>query len=78
MGNGKTENCLTADLKRLLKTVIMEDKTHAGPQIEYKGHYMKLLFMTVLSFIAMYILMYSMVNNIHNVYPNINQFYMQP
>ncbi|MFA6058704.1 MAG: hypothetical protein WC756_10935 [Taibaiella sp.] len=56
----------------------MEDKTHAGPQIEYKGHYMKLLFMTVLSFIAMYILMYSMVNNIHNVYPNINQFYMQP
>ena len=32
--------------------------------------------MAVLSFIAMYILMYAMANSINNVYPNINQFYM--
>lgn len=43
---------------------------------EHKGHYKKLLIMAVLSFIAMYILMYSMANSISNVYPNINQFYM--
>lgn len=39
-------------------------------------HYRKLLIMTVLSFIAMYILMYSMVDSLENVIPNINQFYM--
>jgi len=38
--------------------------------------YKKLSIMLVLSFISMYILMYSMVNSIKNVYPNINQFYM--
>lgn len=32
--------------------------------------------MTVLSFIAMFILMYAMVDRFANVYPNINQFYM--
>lgn len=32
--------------------------------------------MTALSFIAMFILMYSMVDRFDNVYPNINQFYM--
>lgn len=42
----------------------------------HKNPYKKLLAMVVLSFIAMYILMYSMVNSISNVYPNINQFYM--
>lgn len=39
-------------------------------------HYKKLLFMAILSFIAMYILMYSMVNTFSNVFLNINQFYM--
>lgn len=39
-------------------------------------HYRNLLFMAVLSFIAMYILMYSMVNTIGNVFNNVNQFYM--
>jgi hypothetical protein len=39
-------------------------------------HYSKLLIMVVLSFIAMYILMYAMVNNGSNVLPNTNQFYM--
>ena len=32
--------------------------------------------MTALSFIAMFILMYAMVDRIANVYPNLNQFYM--
>lgn len=32
--------------------------------------------MTVLSFIAMFILMYAMVDRFANVYPNVNQAYM--
>jgi uncharacterized protein (DUF305 family) len=39
-------------------------------------HYFRLLLMTVLSFISMYVLMYAMVDRFENVYPNINQFYM--
>jgi uncharacterized protein (DUF305 family) len=39
-------------------------------------HYMHLGIMAVLSFIAMYILMYSMVDRFGNVYNSINQFYM--
>jgi len=39
-------------------------------------HYRKLLLMTVLSFIAMYLLMYAMVDRLDNVMPNVNQFYM--
>lgn len=56
----------------------MENMEHKDMQMakEHKGHYKKLLIMAVLSFIAMYILMYSMANSINNVYPNINQFYM--
>ncbi len=38
--------------------------------------YHKLLYMALLSFASMYILMYAMVNQFTNVYPNINQFYM--
>jgi len=38
--------------------------------------YYRLLGMTVLSFIAMYILMYAMVNSLANVFNNINQVYM--
>lgn len=38
--------------------------------------YARLAAMTVLSFISMYILMYAMVDQLANVYPNINQFYM--
>ncbi len=40
------------------------------------NHYRHLLIMTILSFIAMYILMYAMVDVFANVVPNINQFYM--
>ncbi len=39
-------------------------------------HYRKLLVMVVLSFISMYVLMYSMVDRFANVVPNVNQFYM--
>ena len=44
----------------------------------YNGNkmYNKLALMMVLSFIVMYILMYTMVDNLSNVFPNVNQFYM--
>lgn len=42
----------------------------------HKQHYGHLAIMTALSFIAMFILMYAMVDRFANVYPNINQFYM--
>lgn len=38
--------------------------------------YVRLLVMTVLSFLAMYILMYAMVDRLGNVFSNINQVYM--
>ena len=41
-----------------------------------QGHYARLLLMTVLSFIAMYALMYAMVDRFANVYHNLNQLYM--
>jgi uncharacterized protein (DUF305 family) len=41
-----------------------------------KSHYKKLAVMAVLSFVSMYILMYSMVNKFENVVTNTNQFYM--
>lgn len=40
------------------------------------GHYRRLAAMTALSFIAMYILMYAMVDSIGHVYNSINQVYM--
>lgn len=56
----------------------MKHDSHA--QHTGSGHdtimYRKLAIMTVLSFIAMYILMYSMVDKFSNVIPNVNQFYM--
>jgi len=41
-----------------------------------QNHYSHLLIMAALSFLAMYILMYAMVNTFSNVYPNLNQLYM--
>ncbi len=41
-----------------------------------RKHYGHLAMMTVLSFIAMFILMYAMVDRFVNVYPNVNQAYM--
>ena len=42
----------------------------------HANHYPRLLIMTVLSFTAMYILMYAMVDEFGSVYANINQVYM--
>jgi uncharacterized protein (DUF305 family) len=39
-------------------------------------HYRNLILMAVFSFIAMYILMYAMVNSIENVFNNVNEFFM--
>lgn len=44
--------------------------------MDHKQHYGRLIAMIALSFIAMYILMYAMVDVFGNVYPNFNQFYM--
>jgi transcriptional regulator of nitric oxide reductase len=41
-----------------------------------KSHYWQLLIMAILSFIAMYVLMYAMVDVAANAHPNWNQFYM--
>lgn len=38
--------------------------------------YFRLLLMTLLSFVAMYFLMYAMVDSLPNVYSSFNQFYM--
>lgn len=45
-------------------------------QSSHGGHYGRLLAMVVLSFLAMYALMYAMVDRWANVFGNINQFYM--
>lgn len=42
----------------------------------HTGHYPRLAAMTVLSFIAMYALMYAMVDEFASVYANLNQVYM--
>lgn len=44
--------------------------------MEKEGHYRHLFVMLGLSFVAMYILMYAMVNSFGNVYSNVNQVYM--
>lgn len=40
------------------------------------NHYLHLALMATLSFLAMYVLMYSMANSISNVYMSFNQVYM--
>lgn len=51
-------------------------KNHSDMAKMRENHYRHLLIMAVLSFIAMYILMYSMVDVFENVFNNFNQFYM--
>jgi uncharacterized protein (DUF305 family) len=41
-----------------------------------RQHYGRLAVMVALSFMAMYLFMYAMINNFANFYPNLNQFYM--
>jgi uncharacterized protein (DUF305 family) len=50
--------------------------SHAEHEPMHQHHYRRLLIMAALSLVAMYILMYAMVNAISNVYHNFNQFYM--
>ncbi|MBX3520917.1 MAG: DUF305 domain-containing protein [Xanthobacteraceae bacterium] len=42
----------------------------------HKHAYLRLAAMTALSFVAMYVLMYAMVDRFDNVFPNTNQIYM--
>lgn len=49
--------------------------SHAMPGME-KGHYSRLAAMIGLSFVAMYVLMYAMVDVLGNALPNLNQAYM--
>src|ERR687892_2001718 len=51
-------------------------QNHSNMSDMSENHYRHLLIMAVLSFIAMYILMYAMVNTFSDVYNNFNQFYM--
>jgi hypothetical protein len=50
--------------------------SHMTPAHTSKGHYRRLLIMTAISFVAMFVLMYAMVNVVSNANPNLNQFYM--
>lgn len=43
---------------------------------EHHNHYRKLYLMAALSFAAMFILMYAMVDRLDNVFANLNQVYM--
>jgi uncharacterized protein (DUF305 family) len=45
-------------------------------QHRHSHHYLRLAIMAVLSFAAMYVLMYAMVDRLANVFPNVNQAYM--
>ena len=47
-----------------------------GKHAKQGGHYGRLMTMMAVSFIAMYILMYAMVNRFENVFHNVNQVYM--
>ena len=49
---------------------------HRSESHKREWHYRRLLVMTVISFAAMYVLMYAMVNRFENVHMNVNQFYM--
>lgn len=50
--------------------------SHGSSGQTHQGHYGRLLLMMALSFLAMYALMYAMVDQWANVYHNVNQFYM--
>lgn len=52
----------------------MQHKEHSQPSQE--NHYLRLAGMAVLSFISIYLLMYSMVDSFGDVYNSLNQVYM--
>ena len=49
---------------------------HGQHSAQGKGHYLKVAAMIGLSFVAMYVLMYAMVDELGNALPNMNQAYM--
>ena len=54
----------------------MHPAMHEAGQSSHQGHYGRLVAMVALSFVAMYILMYAMVDAFGNVYNSVNQAYM--
>lgn len=54
----------------------MHHAMHEAGQSSHQGHYGRLVAMVALSFVAMYILMYAMVDAFGNVYNSVNQAYM--
>ena len=54
----------------------MGNKKHIHTAEGHAKPYKKLLLMTVLSFISMYVLMYAMVDAFANIFSNANQIYM--
>jgi uncharacterized protein (DUF305 family) len=54
----------------------METKRKHPEHGEHSHHYSKFAIMIVVSFIAMYVLMYAMVDSYSNVIHNVNQLYM--
>jgi hypothetical protein len=53
----------------------MHPSNHAH-EMSHRGAYWRFAVMLILSFIAMYVLMYAMVDKFEDVYPNHNQAYM--
>jgi uncharacterized protein (DUF305 family) len=49
---------------------------HGHESRQPRSPYVGLAWMAALSFAAMYVLMYAMVDRVNNVYSNLNQFYM--
>ena len=56
----------------------MHSSAHGGHSMEHSHHhpYWRLAAMMLASFVAMYVLMYAMVDRLDNVYLNINKAYM--
>ena len=60
-----------------METHTMHKNSGSGKMDDARNmQYKRLIWMVVISFTAMYILMYSMVDKLANVIPNFNQFYM--
>lgn len=55
---------------------MQKNHSHDTAKRAHTNHYRRLLAMTGLSFVAMYVLMYAMVNRVDNALGNLNQIYM--
>ena len=54
----------------------MSNHSHPSTAHAGAGHYGRFVVMILLSFVAMYFLMYAMINSADNFFANLNQFYM--